>query len=180
MTVGRQLLQKYAMHFGTFMGVYWIIKFILFPLGLVVPFLFLLYIGLTLGVPFMGYYYTKSYRNKICGGFIQFGHAWLFTIVMFMFASVLTSAAHYIYFRFLDNGHIVDTYQEMINTVSQVEVAGAAVDTSQLQEAIDLFSTLTPADITFQILSLNVIFGSLMSIFIALFVQRSPKTFLKR
>nr|DAZ07298.1 MAG TPA: hypothetical protein [Caudoviricetes sp.] len=32
MTESRSNLQKYAMHFGTYMGVYWILKFILFPL----------------------------------------------------------------------------------------------------------------------------------------------------
>ena len=159
MTVGRQLLQNML----CILALLWEFtdyKVYLFPLGLVVPFL-LLYIGLTLGVPLWGIIILRVIEIKL-GGFIQFGHAWLFTIVMFMFASILTSAAHYIYFRFLDNGHIVDTYQEMINTVSQVEVAGAAVDTYNYKKQ-SICSTLTPADITFQILSLNVIFGSLMS-----------------
>lgn len=179
MKVGRQLLQKYAMHFGTFMGVYWILKFILFPLGLSVPFLFFLYVGLTLGIPFMAYYYAKMYRNKICGGFIDFGHAWMFSMAMFMFAAILSSAAHFIYFRFIDNGHIVNAYQKMIHAMSEVEVQGSAVDLSQLQEAIDLFSTLTPIDITLQLLSLNIIFGIFISLIIALLVQKAPKTFVK-
>lgn len=179
MKVGRQLLQKYAMHFGTFMGVYWILKFILFPVGLTVPFLFFLYVGLTIGIPFMGYYYAKMYRNKICGGFIEFGHAWMFLMAMFMFAAILTSAAHFIYFRFIDNGHIVSVYQGMINTMSAIEVSGTAVDVSQLQEAIELFSALTPIDITLQMLSLNIIIGGFLSLIIALFVQKTPKTFVK-
>lgn len=48
------------MHFGTYMGAYWILKFILFPLGLTIPFLLFLFFGLTLGVPFMGYYYART------------------------------------------------------------------------------------------------------------------------
>ena len=51
------------MHFGTYMGVYWILKFILFPLGLSIPFLLFLFFGLTLGVTFMGYYYARTYRK---------------------------------------------------------------------------------------------------------------------
>ena len=46
MTESRSNLQKYAMHFGTYMGVYWILKFILFPLGLSIPFLLFLFSGL--------------------------------------------------------------------------------------------------------------------------------------
>ncbi len=32
--MNRSYLQKYAMHFGTYMGIYWILKFILFPAGI--------------------------------------------------------------------------------------------------------------------------------------------------
>lgn len=56
------------MHFGTYMGIYWILKFILFPLGFHIPFLSLLFVILTLSVPFIGYHYAKMYRDKICGG----------------------------------------------------------------------------------------------------------------
>ena len=83
------------MHFGTYMGIYWILKFILFPLGFHIPFLSLLFVILTLAVPFIGYHYVKMYRDKICGGSIQFSHAVLFTIFMYMFASLLVAVAHY-------------------------------------------------------------------------------------
>ena len=82
------------MHFGTYMGIYWILKFILFPLGFHIPFLSLLFVILTLSVPFIGYHYAKMYRDKICGGSIQFSHAMLFTIFMYMFASLLVAVAH--------------------------------------------------------------------------------------
>lgn len=81
------------MHFGTYMGIYWILKFILFPLGFHIPFLSLLFVILTLSVPFIGYHYAKMYRDKICGGSIQFSHAMLFTIFMYMFASLLVAVA---------------------------------------------------------------------------------------
>ena len=61
----RYNMQQYAMIFGTYMGVFWILKFTLVPLGMTSPFLLLLFICLTLCVPFMGYYYTKIYRDKV-------------------------------------------------------------------------------------------------------------------
>ena len=88
MTENRSYLQKYAMHFGTYMGAYWILKFILLPLMFAIPFFQLLYVILTLAVPIIGYYYVKIYRDKVCGGAIQFSHAVLFTIFMYMFASL--------------------------------------------------------------------------------------------
>ena len=101
------------MHFGTYMGIYWILKFILFPLGFHIPFLSLLFVILTLAVPFIGYHYVKMYRDKICGGSIQFSHAVLFTIFMYMFASLLVAVVHYIYFQFIDHGFIVNSYIQL-------------------------------------------------------------------
>lgn len=83
MTENRGYTQRYAMLFGTYMGGFWILKFILFPVGLSVPFLLFLFMGLTLCVPFMGYYYARMYRNQVCGGGISFLHAWIFTVFMY-------------------------------------------------------------------------------------------------
>mgnify|MGYP002238417221 CR=1 FL=1 len=80
MAENRGYMQRYAMLFGTYMGGFWILKFILFPVGLSVPFLLFLFMGLTLCVPFMGYYYARMYRNQVCGGGISFLHAWVFTV----------------------------------------------------------------------------------------------------
>lgn len=102
---------QYAMLFGTYLGGYWILKFILFPLGLTIPFLSFLFVGLTLCVPFMGYYYVRMYRNTVCGGGISFLHAWIFTVFMYMFAALLTAVAHYIYFRFIDHGFVINAYE---------------------------------------------------------------------
>lgn len=159
------------MHFGTYMGVYWILKFILFPLGFTIPFLSFLYIGLTLGVPFIGYHYAKMYRNKICGGFISFAHACLFTLFMYMFASLLVSLVHYVYFRFIDHGFIMGQYAEMIQQVSTA-FPGMENEKEILQNALDSIQTLSPIDITMQILSSDVFFGSILAVPTALFVMK--------
>lgn len=52
MTNYKSTLQECAMRYGTGMGLLWAFKFMLFPLGLRIPFLQLLFIVLTIGVPF--------------------------------------------------------------------------------------------------------------------------------
>lgn len=177
MTENRSNLQKYAMHFGTYMGVYWILKFILFPLGMGIPFLMFLFIGLTLGVPFMGYYYVRTYRDKVCGGTIKFLQAWVFTVFMYMFAALLTAVAHYVYFRFIDHGFIINTYMEMLNQSSlapQFAAMGGYI--SELKEMLALIKTLSPIDITMQLMSQNVFYGSILAVPTALLVMRKPKS----
>ncbi len=168
-------MQRYAMLFGTYMGGYWILKFILFPLGMTVPFLSLLFIGLTLGVPFMGYYYTRMYRNQVCGGVISFPHAWVFTVFMYMFAALLTAVAHYIYFRFIDHGFIINSIESQIDLLAQSRIPGTEDYIKMYRDTLEEARTYTPIDITIQMVSFNVFFGSLMAIPTALFVMRRKK-----
>lgn len=65
MTERKPTLQECAMRYGTGMGLLWSFKFMLFPLGLRIPFLLLLFIVLTLGVPILGYILLKNTENVI-------------------------------------------------------------------------------------------------------------------
>ncbi|MBQ8224311.1 MAG: DUF4199 domain-containing protein [Bacteroides sp.] len=168
----RIFLHRTAMLFGTYMGGFWILKFILFPLGMTTPFLSLLFIILTLCVPFMGYYYVKMYRERLCGGAISFGHSWSFTLFMYMFAALLTAVAHYIYFRFIDQGFICNTIEEQLNLLVQSEIPGIETYVANYREAVGLLRGMTPIEITMQLLTTNVFCGMLLAIPTALFVMK--------
>lgn len=170
-------MQRYAMLFGTYMGAFWILKFILFPLGLKynLPFLSFLFMGLTLCVPFMGYYYAKLYRNQACGGTISFLPAWLFTVSMYIFSALLVAVAHYIYFRYIDHGFILDTYATLLDSLAGSNVPGIEEYLKQLNEALDSIRALSPIDITFQLMSQNIFYCALLALPTALFVMKRPK-----
>ncbi|WP_017142366.1 DUF4199 domain-containing protein [Bacteroides finegoldii] len=176
MTENRSYLQKYAMHFGTYMGAYWILKFILLPLMFAIPFFQLLYVILTLAVPIIGYYYVKIYRDKVCGGAIQFSHAVLFTIFMYMFASLLVAVAHYIYFQFIDHGFIFNTLADFWNQA--IEQSPALQENKELMKDMfdaDKINSLSAIDITMQMLSSDVFFGSILAIPTGLMVMKKAK-----
>lgn len=171
MTENRNNLQKYAMHFGTFMGIYWILKFILFPLGFTIPFLSFLFLALTLAVPFLGFHYVKMYRNKICGGAISFSQAMIFTVFMYMFASLLVAVAHYIYFKYIDHGFIIDLLTKQWNALF-ASIVGMEEYKTAMMDAIENAQSLTAVDITLQCLSTNVLWGVIFSIPTALAVMK--------
>lgn len=170
-------LQKYAMQFGTYMGVYWILKFILFPLGLSLPFFQFLFIGLTIGVPFMGYYYARMYRDKVCGGYINFMQAWLFTLFMYMFAALLVAVAHYVYFQFIDHGHIFNSRERLIQQA--IDTPNIPIKLKDfflhLKDVIKMTPQPSPIEITMHNISLNVLIGSILAIPTALLVKRRRK-----
>lgn len=175
MTENRGYMQRYAMLFGTYLGGFWILKFILFPLGLSIPFLLFLFMGLTLCVPFMGYHYTRMYRNQVCGGSISFLHAWIFTVFMYMFAALLAAVAHYIYFQFIDHGYVLNAYETQLNTLAHSNIPGMEEYVDTYREALDLARMSTPIDITLQLVSWNVFCGSLLALPTALFVMRRKR-----
>ena len=41
----------------------------------------------------------------------------LFTIFMYMFASLLVAVAHYAYFQFIDHGFIVNSYIQLLSLI---------------------------------------------------------------
>lgn len=168
-------IQQYAMYFGTYMGVYWILKFILFPLAFKIPFLSFLFLGLTIGVPFMGYYYLKTYRDKVCGGTITFGRAFTFTLLVYFFASLLAAVAHFVYFQFIDHGFILESVTNQLNTLVELSVDTDNYDSlvENSENILDILAHLTPTDITFDNLSRNVFSGIFLALPTALIGKRS-------
>ena len=160
---------------GTYMGIFWILKFILVPTGMTTPLLLFLFLCLTLCTPFLGYYYTKIYRNHACNGSITFLHAWAFNIFMFICASLLTSVAHYVYFEFIDQGYLLGVCESMLQTLKGESIPGMEAYTRQMEQSLNTLSALTPTDITLQMLASNIYNCTLLSIPIALFAMRRKK-----
>ena len=175
MTENRSTLQEYAMRYGTAMGIFWACKFELFPLGLTMPLLLLFFFILTLAVPVLGYVFARKYREQQCEGTLNFSKAYIFTIFMYMFASLLVAVIHYFYFRYMDNGLIVNTYQGMIDQMTAISTEEMRVSLEQFSKALDVISSLTPLEITMQLLTQNVFYCSMLAIPTALLVMRNKK-----
>ena len=158
-----------------FMGIFWIVKFTFLPLGFTIPLLQMLFVLLTCFVPVLGYIYARKFRNIGCEGAVGFRKAFAFTFFMYMFASILTAAGHYIYFRFIDGGYLADMYLEQINALKSATAGELAASIDQLVTAFDTISSLSPLELTFQLMSQNVFYGIVLSLPTALFVMRKKK-----
>ena len=172
MAENRINLQRYAMHFGTYMGIYWIAKFVLFPMGLSNSLLLLLFFILTMAVPFVGYYYARSFRDKICGGSITFMQSWIFMVFMYLFAALLVAVAHYIYFRYIDNGYVMDAYANIFEQAKSVPGFSEMMEQYQYKEVIDMIRSMSAIEITMQLLSQNMLYCSILALITAPFVTK--------
>lgn len=172
MTEKRINLQWYAMHFGTYMGVYWIAKFILLPIGLSNSILLFLFVILTIAVPFVGYRYARSFRDNVCGGTISFTQSWIFMFFMYLFASLLTAVAHYVYFRFFDNGMFIDTYAANMEELKAIPALEEVIKQSAYESTIELVRSYTPIEIAMQLFTNNMFWSSIIALITTPFVTK--------
>lgn len=175
MTEKKITLQESAMRYGTAMGIFWTIKFILFPIGMKMPLILMVFFILTMAVPFVGYQFVKKYRDNECEGTISFSRAFLFTAFMYLFAALFATIIHYVYFRYLDNGMIIGAYQEMLNEIAVNATGELETSIQQFQEALNIIAQLTPLEISLQLISQNIFYCLMIALPTALWVMRNQK-----
>lgn len=151
---------------GTYMGVWWIVRFICFLIGLTHPLAMILFLVSLIQVPRLIIIELKNYRKIMMGGDLRFAEALMFAIVSCFYAAMLTAAAHYIYFRFFDHGYVSGVYANLIGQLSE------GANTQSLNEALDLWASATPIEITLQLMSNNVMGTWLLAIPLALYCTR--------
>ncbi len=168
-------LQEHAMRFGTMMGIFWIIKFSFLPIGFKIPLLQLLFIFMTLFVPILGYIYIRKYRERYCGGELSFLRGWVFSLYMYFFASLLTAAAHYIYFQFIDNGYLAGTYMEQLENLKSTLTGDLETSIDQLIQNLETIASMSALQLTMQLIFQNIFYGALLSLPTALLAMRRKK-----
>ena len=165
------------MRYGTLMGIFWTLKFVFFPLGMQTPLFLMAFFLLTLIVPVVGFFFARQYRDRECGGVINFSRAFLFTSFMYLFATLFATIAHYIYFQYMDHGLIVNTYQGMLDQMGAVATSDMKASLDQFQQALDIIASLSPVEICIQLITQNFFYCTLIALPTALLVMRKPKTF---
>ena len=182
----RPTMMNCAMNFGAVVGLYNIGKFCLFPLSLHSTTAALFFLSLTLLVPYLIYRLVKRYRDQYCGGQIDFARAFIFSMYTFCFGALLASAAHYIYFAYIDGGAMVSALAQSIEQLQGVDLATledanaeAITQFNQyielMQQTIQQIQAMKPIDMTLGMLSNNVSWSIILSLPIALFVKNVRK-----
>ena len=94
---------------------------------------------------------------------------------MYMFAALFATIIHYVYFKYIDNGLIVNTYYDMLNQLSAGATGELETSINQIREALDVIAQLTPVEISLQLISQNIFYCIIIAIFTALLVMRYKK-----
>ena len=166
-------LSRYTKRYGSIMGLFWLAKFALIPAGFAYPNLILLFLGLTLCVPFIVAYWGVNYRKREFLEDVSYGRMWSFIFLIYFYASLLAALGHYIYFRFIDGGFMLQAMEEMVRDfVATLPADQGGEIESQMSLMIEQQRQLTPIETAMNQLSQNLLVGMVMAFIIAPLIRK--------
>lgn len=169
-------LKAYARQYGAFMGLAWIAIFACFIGTVFKPALSIAFdIGIIM-IPILAHFFVKRYRDGIIGGFISFRRAFFFSMLIFIYASLLLGIAQWAYFQFIDGGRLVGELQKVLVSPEFKPVIDAYSQNGiDLSKQMDVLSTSRPIDFAFTFMWFNFIAGTFVSFVVALFLKKTKQ-----
>lgn len=175
-TPGQQS-RAFAAWYGVQVGLCWTASFGLFMWGLQQPFAsnFSLLVGLA-SVP-LAVWLLRGFRRDIAP--LSLRRAWHMAWLLFLCAAMITTAAQYIYFAYLDGGLLARAYSELLTSpeyrpLLQQMLPGQDIDALATDMTAMLAQT-TPSQLTMQLAFMNVLLATILAIPTALFSFKSEK-----
>lgn len=154
-----------AMSYGFSLGIFWIVKYIFYMFSMRFSYLVVIYWGMSLVVPYLAYLLTKRYREDL-GGVISFSQAWRFGVLIYLFAAMLVSVMHYVFYRFVAPPDFLSSaVEQTIASLKQMQVD------SKLISSIESMN-FSPIHMALQGILNNIFYGIILSLPVAALVCR--------
>lgn len=120
---------------------------------------------------------VKKFRDNIRDGIISFRHALSYSLVTYLYASLLFAFCQFIYFQFIDHGFMMEHYYDMMSTAEYKQMMQVyGLTESDMQLAMGNMAALRPIELAFQFFSMNIIMGTFVSIPVAVIMKKNVRT----
>ncbi len=160
-----------AMQYGTNLGVFWIIAFVVYIISITTTELSMLFLLMLAASPIYAGYLGIKYRKRECENRIGFLNAWAFMIIVYICASALSAIACYVYFYFIDGGTMLAAFKEQIDIYTSMEEIGDEMKKA-FNETYDILSKLNASDICIQYFTSNLFISSILAPLTSLFIYK--------
>ena len=158
--------RAFSAQYGTIVGLFWILSFSCYIIGLGHP--LVANLGFLFGICsiFVAGYLIRHFRRNVFD--FKFLPSWRMSLLIFTYASLLLAAAQFIYFRYIDQGMLANTYAELLKQPESRQLLEAMMPGDDVQavttRTIELLQYITPIEITINFLVYNIILSLLLSI----------------
>lgn len=154
-----------AMSYGFSLGIFWIVKYIFYMFSMRFSYLVVIYWEMSLVVPYLAYLLTKRYREDL-GGIISFSQAWRFGVLIYLFAAMLVSIMHYVFYRFVAPPDFLSSaVEQTIASLKQMQVDSKVISSIESMN-------FSPIHMALQGILNNIFYGIILSLPVAALVCR--------
>jgi len=185
---GRQIIKidmlQVSMTLGTYLGIYIILVYAITALTVKFSALSLIALPLMLGIPVVAFFLVKRFRDQSNIPYFPFPVSWMITLLTFLFATVLSCMAVYLYLRFIDHGAFsagLMAWMEVMMQSSE-DVIGNMTDPAQveqynnmmelLRQSVTWFCSLPASGVAKQLIQTSLLWGNILSLIIALITAK--------
>lgn len=167
-----QSMFRYAMHYGVFLGLFWIFQYslkIAGEAGLSDRFKYLFYL-LNVGTFLLIYFFTLRYKDSEPTNKISFLRCVGFVMAICFFASFFEGAAIYVHYKFIDPAYFDHMASQLIHMSNSIYDSLGLSNTEGMKEAAQ---EIYMSKIFYVISSFigNTIFGAFIGTIMALLVN---------
>ena len=123
-----------AMWHGLILAIYLVIRFFFMVSSANNTILNLLFIFITIGVPFVAYYLGKDFKKKTDEE-LTYRNFYSHGFFMFFFASLILAAVEYVYYGFINTEFITEQYNTLLQNIEILKQT--MPDATQLEEIVN-------------------------------------------
>lgn len=173
----------FAMNYAVLFGLYWVVGLLCFVNSFSFSGASTGFVLVFVSVPFVGFWLLRRFRRRVCGGWLTFSRAYLFSLLLYFYASLLLAAACYVYFEFVDGGAFFNGYMAYLNSPELKELfasgglekATGGFSLADMKEMAGMLQELSPVAMAANVLDLSIFSGMLVSLPAALLAMRRSK-----
>jgi hypothetical protein len=123
-----------AMWHGLILAIYLVIRFFFMVSSANSTILNLLFIFITIGVPFVAYYLGKDFKKR-SNEELTYRNFYSHGFFMFFFASLILAAVEYVYYGFINTEFITEQYNTLLQNIEIIKQT--MPDASQIEEIVN-------------------------------------------
>jgi hypothetical protein len=161
MEIQQSKVYNAAMWHGLILAIYLVIRFFFMVSSADSTILNLLFIFITLGVPFVAYYLGKDFKKKTDEE-LTYRNFYTHGFFMFFFASLILAAVEYVYYGFINTEFITEQYNTLLQNIEIIKQT--MPEASQIEEIVNASPIPTASQMAMQ----NIWMYSFVGIIISL------------
>ena len=166
-------IYTYSMEYAIYLGLLLIAKMLVSSLDKESVFVSTLLMLFLMVVPVVGYVLTKRFRDV--SGYSSFSQLFLFGVLMYFFASLLSGIFDYVYYQYLNPQFFQDQLSDVNKLLGEMVNAGMITD-EEFAAQLEAEKPSSPIEVVYQGIWGMIMMGAIYSLFLALILRKKKTT----